>query len=772
MKRLFHIILLFSVLASVGLSSASAVSYAQGTTPTATPSLAATETATPEPPTATPAGPLTPTIPTGADIVSFPMLGYGDDNLRGPFASKRMVFGLPNEWQLLDGAEFRLDITTFSGVGVTNTANLTNTLIGTLDVFYNTQYITTIALNWLGQRTLSIPLPSTAYTSTRNDGRHDINLFFASTLSCEVEDTQPTLRVSGLSYFVFPHRQVEPTIDLARLPLPIYQQTFLPDQAMLVMPNEPSPSELEAAIIVASAIGDMTNGNIQIGFVREDELLAVERDTRHLIFVGQPTSFKLLAEVTNFPAQALEGFTVLPDDGIVQMVISPWNPTRVVVLVSGNTAAGLNKAAQAFSTAPLRPLQQYRNLAIIERVQADAPYQFGTSDQTLADLNYKETTFQSIGSSSAEYRFFIPPGQSTTSEAYLDLSFNHATFLNYDESGLLVNLNDSPIGTVLFNDASATAGHQKMNIIPTLLRPGINRLTIQAELLPRSSCLNPLSNQIWVTVRPETLLHIPLVPIEVQSVAELDLDNYPRPFANSVDLSTVALVVPPLDPQAWRIAAQIAYYLGDQGDPRVSNLKLVFADNVPEEVRQNRDLILIGRPSQLALLAELNDFLPAPFVPGSDLASENNSLIVYRLPANASLGYVELLAAPWNPQRTILALLGNTPEALQWVGEAMVTSARFGRITGNFAVISSPLDLYSTDTRDTAPQGSLQATAAPGGTPEPLNVPEPDYQIESWVQPVLYSSSGLMLVIGVFVAVRGIWWRTAARRAKNKRLKA
>src|SRR5205823_3209394 len=130
---------------------------------------------------------------------------------------------------------------------------------------------------------------------------------------------------------------------------------------------------------------------------------------------------------------------------------------------------------------------------------------------------------------------------------------------------------------------------------------------------------------------------------------------------------------------------------------------------VPEQVRKERDLLLVGRPSALPLVNELGSALPAPFTPGSAVASEPDATVAYQTPQDASLGYLELLAAPWSGERTVLAVLGSTDEGLRWAGAALTTPKLRGALTGNLAVISGD----QINSRDTRPRATAPATSQP-----------------------------------------------------------
>jgi hypothetical protein len=218
----------------------------------------------------------------------------------------------------------------------------------------------------------------------------------------------------------------------------------------------------------------MTSGRLALSLIPVGALTSSIRDGSHLIFVGGPGAFGLLADAP-LPAplgeQGFDAADAAPNDGIVQMAVSPWNNEKVVLVVSGNAEIGVIKAGQAVS-AGVHPVGEQSNLALIAEVQPDAlsAGEIGL-DQTFADLGYAIETVSRIGVNAIEYRFEVPSGLIADREARLDLVFNHSALVDYERSGLVVRLNGEPIGSVRFSDESANAGQMTFNLPSSAVRP-------------------------------------------------------------------------------------------------------------------------------------------------------------------------------------------------------------------------------------------------------------------------------------------------------------
>ncbi|MBA4376388.1 MAG: hypothetical protein C0401_09480, partial [Anaerolinea sp.] len=471
------------------------------------------------------------------------------------------------------------------------------------------------------------------------------------------------------------------TLDLRLLPEPIYQLGSNTHAASaLVVPDSPTAAEMRAALIVSASFGRMSRGKLPLSLVTASQFAISVWTNTNLIFVGKPAAFPMLSQVS-LPAPvsgtAFVSSEIQPEDGILQMTISAWDNTKVILVVSGNTDAGVVKAAQALSVGSIQT-GSYPNLAIVLNVNAGSStvakaetLAIPTSTQqtnTFGDLGYASQTVTEIGTSTAEYQFDIPPGFVAAENAYLDLMFSNSTFLDYTRSGLLIYINGRVVGSARFSDETAQTAILRINIPHNFISAGSNSLSFDVNLAP----LNESSGEsfgLWATIYSASILHVPLAPATTSTDLR-DLSKYPYPFINDPTLSNLAFILPEQDPTAWEIAAQIAFNLGRSVIGAPFYLIAVYDKQIPEEVRQNYDWILIGLPMELQVMEELQDTLPAPFEENSNNAILTKQQVEYRLPKDAQLGYLELLSAPWNHARTILAIVGNTEAGVRQAGNA------------------------------------------------------------------------------------------------------
>ncbi|MFQ5578071.1 MAG: hypothetical protein ACE5G8_13890 [Anaerolineae bacterium] len=173
-----------------------------------------------------------------------------------------------------------------------------------------------------------------------------------------------------------------------------------------------------------------------------------------------------------------------------------------------------------------------------------------------------------------------------------------------------------------------------------------------------------------------------------------------------------------------------------------------------QAARRDRDLLVVGRASRLPLVQELDAALPLPFAPDSDSPLAERVAVVYRLPLNKELGYLELIPAPWDTSRLVVLVLGNSGRGLQ-AAAALTSSGLRRKLAGDAAVVDGEQLFVSAS--------SLSVThPAPGASPTPAP-PEaatrPPVGRPRWLLPALIASVVAMGVIGL------VAWVGARRRA-------
>ena len=472
-----------------------------------------------------------------------------------------------------------------------------------------------------------------------------------------------------------------------------------------------------------------------------------------------------------FFAQAEQA--VPENDGVVQELVSPWDQTRAILVITGLSHQAVYKASQALSLRTRFPGMQ-GSWALVRDVRplpdpSPAP---PSTDMTFLDLGYGDKIFTGY-SDEASYFLDIPVGWSLTEEAFLDLHFVHSARL-HSSSSMNVLFNGAPIATIALTDETRLDGRLQVKLPASQARPGSsNRVLIQVKLQPLDACG---SADMWLMVSSASLVHL---DHRVRSTRLLDLGLYPYPFDQQPDMADV-LVVLPAQPtrEEWEASLRLAAGLGDVVGGANFAPALVLGSDWPQDKLGDYHLIIIGRPSRSPLLQQVNKRLPQPFLPDSDSIEQKLNQVTFRLPPDVSLGYIQLIPSPWNEARALLAIVGTTDQGTQAAVDALVHQP--WNLKGNLTLVREGT-VSTIDTRLLTKSGAAMAvvTAVPQMSPVPtgtiasapaaaistpdLSTSRPAPQVPgrpAWLLPLM-GISGLAILATLFIA----YWQ--ARRARS-----
>jgi hypothetical protein len=700
-------------------------------------------------------------------VIRFDMVGLTDTLIRGPYGSMTARFGLPVNWAFKDGSSLQLIVTSNQVTSASQSVASGQFIGATLNVTVDKNDIATIPLLAGNNVTYDVPIPTKALSSPLSDGRHELVLFLDAGNDCTDNSRHTSIVISSGSHFTIPYAEQSPVLDLTELPRPIFQRdSIFPAASTLVVPDAPTAQEMQAALTIAASFGRMSSGQMTANLVPMSQLTPEMRTGSQLIFVGKSSALSLLQGVAlPAPLQGNKFSTagMQPDDGILQMSVSPWNTGRGLLVVSGNSDAGVIKAAQALSHENIQTIGK-PDLAVVADVTMpsvqpqsnDVPVP--QDSRSFADMGYPILTMSGAGRADSFVRFNIPPGYTATDDTYLDMTFNHSGLLDFTRSGLTVFMNGNLIGSVLLSQQTASTNTQRIKIPLSSLQTSTNELKFEVDLAPLSQCSFTDFGNLWLSILPESILHMPLKPATAGATSLRDLGSYPYPFASDPTLSNLGFVLPKNDPSAWNTAAQIASQLGKLASGALFNIGVGYDGEVPDDIRNNRDLIVVGLPSTTKMLGELNQSLPAPFEKGTNVAVIQGQQVSYRFPTDSDLGYLELLNSPWNADRTILTVVGTTPAGIAQAGNALTNGLLRSRLKGNFVLVNGQ-SLSVADTRtglglasvgdaaNVAPQQSTVNTAQPAKSPvETVFADE-----NGWI-PLVVGGLGVMIVIVLVIA--------------------
>lgn len=692
------------------------------------------------------------------NVYTFKDLGYSERVMLGPYDTERMQFSLPPTWDLNANTKIVLRYNFTSNNINTGTTFSTGNLSGMLIVSFNNIVIDTVILEHNVPAMLELTIPAEALRPTSGNGRYSLSFFLDASFDCD-DFSQSALVIAENSTVDFQYTEVPPVLDLALFPRPIYQpDPLFPINTVMVVPVDASKAELQAALSASAGLGSITNGEMVIPLIAEGNLTQTVLEANNVIFVGNPSKMQLLDSV-NFQTPFVDKKVVIngavDDDGVIQMAVSPWNPARVVYFVGGNTDAAVIKAGQTLGTGYLiasgRP-----HISIIRSVNHDAVPSLTSENQTFADIGY-DNQLMGIGASQyLTYNFFATAEQAASADGYLDIVTSRSDLIDFEKSGVVVYVNGEFLGNLDFSQPSEDQiTTTRLKFIPGVLNRGVNIIEVVGSLIPYDRCVYQDFSDSSMTVSKSSLIHLPTTSPVGSIGNDLSLDNFPAMFLTQKDLGDLSFIVSKVDPASWDYASRIAYYVGYRGGVSLPGLDVSFGDDVPDEIKNENNLILVGRSSQLPVVSELAEVMPAPFDAITDEAIQPTMMVEYRLLPGVNVGYLELFESPWNSERSVLAVMGNSEDGLPYAGNMLLGEDSVEMLGGNFSIIYGE-QVLNTDTRLGVSRDGLVSelpvavTVTPSSNTNAGGVTAPPQVIErpGWLIPTLI----ILILVTLMVA--------------------
>jgi hypothetical protein len=261
-------------------------------------------------------------------------------------------------------------------------------------------------------------------------------------------------------------------------------------------------------------------------------------------------------------------------------------------------------------------------------------------------------------------------------DSSLDLVISHSQQLDYLRSGLQLKLNGSPLVSLRLSDNTSNQNLFKLILPSTLIHAGKNTIEFAAEFNTRDICSAPTDATTWLRVSSDSLLHLPLEKNTTNILDTKTFGDFPKAFLSSPNLDNVTFVLSPSDFASWQAAQKLAYQLG-AALPESSLLlaRVTWSDAVDAALIDGADVILVGKPSDQKILTDKGSFPSLIFNPDNSLSSESPLMMVLQSGAEENTGYLAIRGYAGEPDRVMLAVLGNTAVGINAAADRMASAA-------------------------------------------------------------------------------------------------
>jgi hypothetical protein len=298
----------------------------------------------------------------------------------------------------------------------------------------------------------------------------------------------------------------------------------------------------------------------------------------------------------------------------------------------------------------------------------------------LADL-----TVRGSDSPPIEVDFKALPDDSFTPGNSMTLNYSYGPQINAKTSLVEVKLDGvALIGKRLTSINGGTRESLKIALPENLLKPTSKLLVdFRLDARERRSCSRVTDQQLWGTLHADTSFD--LHRSNVVNLPDLHLLQYGFPFAAPQDLSTTAIVVPK-DPKPSDVLTLLEFSgrLGRLSKAQSVKLDAYTSATVPKEQLQKHHVVAIGIQKNFPFPEALTS---GDFQLRDSFGRMLNQSDIQTSPDND--GVIKEIISPWNKERVLLALSGQTENGLTQVQDLMRQDPLFFQLKDDTVLISA-----------------------------------------------------------------------------------
>jgi hypothetical protein len=624
---------------------------------------------------------------------TFRELGISTHTLRYPADSLQFTVRVPYRWTIIPGVGYSyIDLKYDMLYQGPDTSSPESEEIepALLNVYVEDELAASFNQAPGSDQQVRIPIPAAAVTD-HSSNQYSIRIAYFNTGDCNRDDWNANLILNEESVVHLSFRLRPAVLRIFDFPRPLLNDSFLPERVLIVIPDHYSDADLTAAARVSWILGARARRDVTIDTLTVSEVADHGLENTSAILIGKPGDNALLASLLDsgiFPTKRApdedngllgpDGAAIARTDGVLQLATSSVDANVFYLAVTGGTDHAVLMAAQALSDdTPLYP--QDSNLAIIGEIRDTGLVENGLQDTyTLMDLGLTDIVIYGLTSIKETATLFIPRDWVITEDPTLELNYMHSSQLSPANSGLIVELNGDIVGDAPIVIPATGIQRTVIQLSKELFIPGQdNRLSFELINGITGECIPFDTLTAWMRLLKTSSLHIS------HEIATDVVATFPDPISHLYQGSSripLVLVLPSeLSPELLNGMSAVAQSLGNKHSDG-AGLMVVFDSNFDPETYADYHIMVIGQPDKNKVLADLNDSLPQSFEPGSNALKQQLGRTSYQIPADFSLGVIEVTPSPWNEQRAVTVITGTTPEGLKWALNTVISPGLSGSL--------------------------------------------------------------------------------------------
>lgn len=521
---------------------------------------------------------------------------------------------------------------------------------------------------------------------------------FSEELWTEVlPDTTMTLNYSWLP--------VHP--DLAQYPFPLLDplNSYTPSVVGYIVPSTASDQTLEAFGTVAAHLGQQAQWRAIKPYVADESNL---NTGDNLILIGTPQENPAIGSLGGGLDLPLSGNqfsdkngTPIPADyGVLQLIPNPNNPTRAVLVVSGNSPEGVKKAAHVLAQNTVNKILVGRS-AIIKDYNAGAEYPFRAWDGFILQsgdnfnaLGMDTQTARGITALPIFYKIKLMPDIFLPGHRKVRLHtiYSYASQLDASQSKLEVLWNGRALHSVPLNDKAGKSLAELVTDIDTENVHTFNDLEYRFHVYPEKydMCRFVTDVHIWGTIHNTSWIEFPgELKAPLPDVGLVNDGGYP--FTGYQNMAHTSIVLP--DAPGHTDLDAMLQFVTRMGRVSTSHkgidLSAYKASTLPDGVKKDSHLVVIGRRGENKLFDQLQGKATLLTENKINTLKEDQQKQIAQLNYTPGQGVIEEMLSPWNENRVALLITGENDTAMVHDAQLFGNDDWYGAIKqGNLTVVN------------------------------------------------------------------------------------
>ena len=611
-----------------------------------------------------------------ADLTLSDLGMISPQTLSSPVSEVVLHFNFPTDWVPQGIVSLDVELSAFfsSLVAAESGSSVSGLVGGDFSVFLNDTLIGVTTLQESGLQTLHFEFDPGLFLPAKRETVNILRLRWDGSISCQ-SNLLSSVNVSPASKIGFWYDKSTAALSLNDFPVPfLVDNAIYPVSLKMFLPSSPTAGELKAAMIIATGIGQISDGSTSVELIPLSELNPSESVPQNIILVANNDT---LSSLTPSKLGIQDGLQPGEGEGILNL----FQPQGGVGLLVSGDEAGIVKAAQAFSADQVIAAGDERTMYVSSvNPVADST---GLEDMTLEDMGVGEMVFTQPNETTQSFNFYVPSGNQVRADASFSLILSHSQQLDYLRSGLQMKVNGYPAVSLRLTDNTSNEALFTLILPSNLIHVGRNTIEFEADIYTRDLCTPATANIAWLRVSSNSLLHLPLESAIGGSMLPKNFTDFPDSFLAGSGLNNVVLEVSPGDFANIQAAAKLAIALGSaMPDHNLIQMAALFSDDPEAADTGDKSVILVGKPSDFPTLTQ---HFPSLVFNEDNTLSESSVLeLVTKPETGADTGYLAVRGFDAATSKVLLAVLGNTSKGVGLAVDAL-TSQMAGE--NNFLVV-------------------------------------------------------------------------------------